>query len=107
MSEEQPLYRRFDDFMKIFYNILMVAMLALLSWTLTEVNNTSKSMIELKGNMNVINTHLEYIKAQIEGLPKKEDLQNVDNKVVALEKRVETLEGWITVLQRSPNNHSK
>jgi len=104
MSEEQPLYRRFDDFMKIFYNILLVAMLALLSWTLTEVNNTSKSMIELKGNMNVINTHLEYIKAQIEGLPKKEDLQNVDSKVVALEKRVETLEGWITVIQRSPTN---
>jgi len=92
---------KIDEGIKIVYNVLLLAILAILSWSVMETNETSKKIIDLQGKVDLTNVHLEYVRESISNLPKREEVDNLKTRVEGLDRRVTALEGWVAVEKRT------
>ena len=101
-QEKQIVYDRravnkLDEGIKILYNVLLMAVLAVLSWSVVETNSTAKQIIELQGKVGVTNVHLEYVRKSVSDLPSKADVDELKSLVKDLDTRVTALEGWVSL----------
>lgn len=108
MSQEaRNTMSKIDEGVKIIYNVLLMAILAILSWSVVETNNTTKTVIELQGKVDLTNAHLEYLRADLAALPKREEVDSIKTTVKSIEGRVTKLETWVSDEGKDPNRYRR
>ena len=86
-----------DDFLKAFLGVALAGIFAMLGWMATSINESSIGIMQLNGKIELTNTHIMFLQREIAGLPKKSDLVITNGNIKALEQRITSLEGWISV----------
>ncbi len=93
--------RRVDDVLKIFLGVCLSGIFALLGWLAVTISDSNLTMVEMNGKIELTNIKIGYLQKEISGLPRKEDLVTTNSKIDTLESRVNGLESWMAIWQRS------